>query len=270
MLNPTINQENVTKLLLMLGNSYQVVDKSISLIHFGSTVNKIDSLPLDIDILVLSENEYVDKKSKIKKMRKGLLNGKAFSGFRTHYPKIEKITSEIILNQHFFSKVDIIPKFVFGPFKYDATKKKDRIYLHFKGPLTTEEFLFFFNQLPFHGISIIENGYPIIGSLPFKKRLSNFRVSIDLLREFNKGLYLRVRESSNPHDIKKCIKKLIMNLDIYNRYSLTANNELSHILPIRNEPNIKLLNITEDIEILRNFFITTYMKIEKMNSRYRT
>jgi len=251
----TISQNQINNLLSDLGKSYKKFDESISLIRFGSSILTIPKNNADIDILLISNKEYFDYKLNyaIKDLKDSLLGGSELKGFDITQAMIAEITCQTIESQSYINGVSIIPKYIFGPFDYNKRDSVPKIYLHIKGPLTTKQFLFFSREMPYHGLSILQSAMVITGTIDMHLLYSGTKPDSTSLRMFNDGLKKRVDISVDIFDVTKCIKKIILNNNLYFDYNNPDNG-------IRKQFQIKDIK-TKNLYFLKQYFYDIYFNI---------
>jgi hypothetical protein len=213
-----LNQDKINSLLTKIGVELRKIDPSIEIIRFGSSLQQLSNDNIDVDILLLSLIDYLHESinDSIKTLKEKLVRGEAISGFDTNVPMISDVVKGVIFSETCADGIHFIPKFVFGPFAYDADRLNGlNVYLHIKGPLIYSQFLMFCEEMPLHAWSLIENHTMILGSgsiVVFKPLIKLDEKSLEL---FNEGLRIRVENSTDNFDIIKCIKKLILNCRIF-------------------------------------------------------
>lgn len=216
-----IARECISQFLSALAAVWQTVDSSVSIIHFGSSLQKVDDKIVDIDVLLLSNRVGFDSffSTKLARFKDELLSGNGLSGFDNPQRAFEEETSLFLSRQQILTDCKVMAKFMFGPFKYeipDATKRN--IFIHIKGPLFPAQFAEFCTLFPFHACSILNNNAVIHGK--FEKYTYEDKININRkeLNEFNRGLLLRMANSSHIFEVKKCLKKIVLNFIVYFQY----------------------------------------------------
>lgn len=253
MMQSTITKSSVRSWLKSFADCIAAYDVSMSVVQFGSSINNVESEQLDLDILILTDTDYYNGNfvDNLENLRSGLLAGKIHKGFAPERLEIERIALEFVAVNR-FENADVSLQFAFGPITYQYNLRGRKIYLHCKGPITKEQFILFCQRFPFHGSSIISDSTVIHGQFDKKSFMDHIEVTVDELEAFNDGLRIRVLNSSTPHDIKKCIRKLLLNLKVY--------NAASTILPIHIPAQFdgKKLMGEENLLLLKEQFFNLY------------
>jgi hypothetical protein len=253
MLNESVNFDSINGFVNELANRLILLDNSISVIRFGSSLNYLAEGGLDIDILLLSKKSYFNKEmySNIESLKQNLIDGQNVVGYPMANKKIEEVFANYIQSQSVFENSTIIPKFILGPFIIENVNQgNSHIYLHVKGPITEDEFCFFCKELPFHGYSILANHKVVSGEFDTKLFFRGINLTGEKLKLFNLGLKKRVEKSRSLTEIRKCYKKILLNYNIYNQSStgLMQQNQIEQI---------------KNIECLKKLFSDIYQKIER-------
>jgi len=195
-----------------LAGEIKQADPGVSVIRFGSSLTKAVENNLDVDILLLTQQNYFDGdfERTVDILRSTMLQGGNSSemvmgsgNIRDRViAYIEKIKSPIF---------NFIPVFVFGPYlQKPFHDHRINVFLHFKGPVTENQFFFFCTRFPFHGRSIIYNSKLLLGNFDcygFDARIPDQK---DMIL-FAGALQKRVEISTETAEICKCIKKLAQN-----------------------------------------------------------
>ena len=144
---------------------YRKVDHNVALIQFGSSLRRIDSNIEDIDLLLLTEIDcnVATFEAVTDLLRRRLLRGIIRGEMELKSGRFGLLTNRFLEQQRIVNDVSLIPKFVLGPIHHDSSDSITRIYLHFKGPLTANQFLYFCKKFPLHSNSMLNNSKTILG-----------------------------------------------------------------------------------------------------------
>jgi len=212
-----IEVSRINNLLFQLSDAIKSIDQECSLIQFGSSLSSAFYNKMDIDLLILSKKDYSQNQydERLIHLKQNLIGGGNASSFKIDCPEIElKIRS--VLKTQISADLLIIPKFVFGPFQYKPIHSNKRIvFLHFKGPINREQFLSFCEEFPFHGKSILLNHKVISGHFNEEFFLTKINLKWSEFLIFSDALKKRVEKSKERIDIKKCIRKLVLNYNMF-------------------------------------------------------
>ncbi|MDB5006273.1 MAG: hypothetical protein JWP45_666 [Mucilaginibacter sp.] len=248
MTNVIINQDSINSLLINVGERIKAFDQSITIIRFGSSLDRLQSNYLDIDILLLSDEDYLGETvgESIRCLRERLILGNATQGFDTQVREIVNTVHSELKSCDKSEAINYMPKFIFGPMPYDSNDAdKINVYLHFKGPLNTVQFEMFCKEMPLHAYSLIHNHGTIFGSLDVRNFERSLILNNEILDLFNAGLEIRVNQSNNTSDIIKCIRKLILNYRASKGIPVTIHSDSNDL------DSWKLKNLSE----LKQIFI---------------
>jgi hypothetical protein len=224
-------ETNLNRFLAELATEINNLDSRISLIHFGSSVGRNFQNNMDIDILLLSTQDYcpIGFRNKLNNMKASILSGKNVTGFRIEAPVIHQKINKFILAKS-SRAINFVPKYIFGPYSPCIVQGSDmNVFLHFKGPVTEEQFSMFCSEFPFHGMSIIYNSKVFQGE--FNRQSFDCREMLTV-SEFNcflNSLKTRAIASSTGFTILKCIRKLVQNYLIMNGVYKIAQNDIIRI-----------------------------------------
>lgn len=249
MLDKSINFETLNNFFCDLANHLRTFDETLSLIRFGSSLNYLSEENLDLDVLLLSKKKYFtqDIKSIINKLRINLIAGENVKGYRLENNNLSSLIEHFIKNQKYLHNCSIYPKFIFGPLKsFSSAKNESNVFLHFKGPMTIEDYNFFCESLPFHGYSIWQNHQVISQNFDSGLLHNCVALSKDSLMQFNKGLKNRVNQANSVFEVNKCIKKLLLNYSIYLSYIKVDNS-------IQIEP-VDSINLDLQKSVFNNYY----------------
>lgn len=221
MISTKLTKGRLDKYVLGLANAICLVDSAMMFIRFGSSLQMLRSNKIDVDILLLKNDkeneEYI--LHNISELKKKLFSGDSIQGFKTDCPQLELKVQEYIDSHVELLQAKVYPRFIIGPLNNAELAIENihvpEVYLHFKGPLSHEEFSFFCAHLPFHANSILQQSRVIIGSFP----KSYFQKSVKMTKEefdkFNAGLKKRVDWASSVTEVDKCINKILQNIQAF-------------------------------------------------------
>ena len=254
MLDSSVSIKNIKYLLDEINSSLKRFDKSLSMIWFGSSLEQLLGNVIDIDLLLLSQTSYFPDKIPlyVTELKKNLQRGNNVQGYPLANVEIAKIFDAAIQRQRFITNSDIVPKFIFGPLNdLKITSGKTQIFLHIKGPLTEDEFSLFCQELPFHGAALLKKHKVISGEFNCRAFGDKISISLPALKQFNEGLLKRAEFSDSAFEIKKCIRKLALNYDVYRDSNSFSASQLGH------------LDAIDDVIMLKQRFIKLHNLILK-------
>jgi hypothetical protein len=250
MIDNSINFVSIDNFIIDLEIVLKEYDKSLSLIRFGSSLKQIPDCNLDLDILLISDKSYYGSNfyHKLNTLKENLLNGISANGFYLENDELNTTVNSFLEKQFHFERSKVFSQFVFGPqIIYPSSILDSNIYLHFKGPLTILEYEQFSKALPFHSYSLKENHKIISQEFNTNKLFNEIILSINLLEAFNQGLYTRVVNSNSILEVKKCINKLVLNYNLFLKYSKSCNQHLEF-----NSSSFELFDLKEEFKYLFN------------------
>ena len=201
--------ESQDVLLFRVAEAIKIVDDSCAIVQFGSSVSNKNSN--DIDLLVMSNIDYSGSvyRSSIENLKNDLLSGNPSAGFDVYCGKMQDKTDGVIRNLR-LNHLPIVAKFVLGP----CPPSQDAVHLHIMGPITRRQFVLFCEYFPFHSKVIIVKSRTISGNI----EMSDFEKHIKLEEEefirLALSLKTRVEKSGDAIDVRKCIRKIVMNFNL--------------------------------------------------------
>lgn len=212
-----------------------------SIIRFGSSIyGKINKV-MDIDILILTKRTsvYSDFKNQLLGLRKSLLDGQATSGFDADILPLKAYISESVTTRKIKGYIPV-PVFKVGPFQLNKINDGYTVYLHFKGPITIDQFSSYCIYFPLHAMAIIHNHKILVGEFNVKFFNSFIDINKEEFTQWCIAIKKRINSSASKIAAIKAYRKLALQYSLFKGY------------PISHDPilfaNIKmLLAINEDI-----------------------
>lgn len=242
--------EYIRLFLLRLADKLANYHKSLIITQFGSSTYKEIKNGMDIDLLVLSENDYAGDsfQKDIQQLKQSLLAGKQRSSLNISNSGINDIIADECKKER-ENGILIIPRLTIGPINTSIVNKDLlNVFLHIKGPLTHYQFIEFCKYFPFHAGSIISNYLPIYGVFHAEKFLSEITINIDELQLWVNSLKQRVTFAMTNTQIEKVWKKLIQNVLVFinepTSYLLT-DDFMKHLIYKVDNRHLNILELKE-------------------------
>lgn len=197
-----------------------------SMALFGSSVEA--SRPKsDTDILFVAEDAdpVPHFEESVSLLRRRLLTGSRACGFETNSGEVGA-TVHACLAQREFSSLNLVPKFVFGPFRTSANGEPLRRYLHFKGPISTRQLEIFARVMPFHCVSILKSARILVGHIDSTRISRHARLDDGDLQIWANSLRIRINRYPELEEISRCTRKLLLLYSVFREWNPSQANIL--------------------------------------------
>lgn len=238
------------------GLSTALINSGVDLgvVQFGSSiVQRQFSNGLDIDLMLLSSSDcYKGNFSRhLSELKRQMVFGEFSEGFKVQDIGLAEVVAKYVDNQQ-LANINFIPCFVFGPIGTPLSNDKSHnVYLHFKGPITPNQFVEFSNLFPFHARSILNSSKKLAGQFDHQLIELQEKCLEKDFRLFSDALAVRVTLSEKPIEIRKCLRKLMQNLSILNGGDFPVSTSIIDLLYDRFGMQI---NDQQDTLELQNLF----------------